>query len=156
MPPESRIWIYQASKPLTEKDKKIVTEKVSFFVDQWKTHGHPLKASWNLYHDLFLVFAVDEKFNPPSGCSIDESVRFLREIENELGIGFLEKSSVATLQANDTIEIFELKDLRKSVLEGKIRPETLIFNNLVPTLGELNQLWKIPASQSWLSRYFTN
>lgn len=154
MPATSRIWIYQASRPLLEKDKQTIEEKITGFLNQWETHGQPLKASWSLYYDRFLVMAVDDSFQSPSGCSIDESVHFLRELESELGIGFLEKSSVAVMQPGDSIEVFELKDVKKSVQQGKIQPDTIIFNNLVPTLGDLSTSWKAPASKSWLSRYF--
>jgi hypothetical protein len=77
-------------------------------------------------------------------------------MEQELGIAFLEKSSVAILEENNEIVIYELKDLKKNVKEGRIKPNSLIFNNLIPTLGDLETSWRIPASKSWLSRYFNN
>jgi len=154
MSPNSRVWIYQANGPFTEASKGLVTEKLNQFLTQWESHGNPLKASWKLFYDLFLVVAVDETHYPASGCSIDKSVNFLKELEAELGTEILGKTSVAILEKNG-ISTFGLKDLKKSVEEGKITPDSIIFNNLVPTLGELNSNWKQPAKDSWLSRYFS-
>jgi hypothetical protein len=154
LPPASRVWIYQANQRLNAEAKNYLETKISAFLENWETHGAPLKASWKLYHDYFLVIAVDDSFNQPSGCSIDKSVKFLREVENELGIGFLEKTKVAILE-EDKISTFELKDVKKFVQQGIITPQTIVFNNLVPTLAELEQIWQIPASKTWLSRYFS-
>jgi hypothetical protein len=99
--------------------------------------------------------AVDESFTPPSGCSIDKSVRFLQELESSLKINFLERSSVALENGNDEIFTVELKDIKKNVEEGKINSNSFVFNNLIDKLGDIEKNWKVPASQSWLSRYFT-
>lgn len=156
MPADARVWIYQASQKLNSQEKQKLQQKIQDFLDTWDTHGTPLKAAWTMLYDRFLVLVVDDKITSPSGCSIDKSVRFLKDMEEELGIAFLEKSSVAILEENDEIMIYELKDLKKNVKEGKIKPNSLIFNNLVPTLGELETSWRIPASKSWISRYFNN
>lgn len=153
MPPDARIWIYQASSPLNKATKEILGEKIVTFLNEWDSHGNSLKASWKIFFDYFLVLAVDEKYNTISGCSIDKSVRYLRSLENELGIGFLEKSSIAVYEKNN-ISTFELKNLKTLIKEGKIKQESLIFNNLVPTLADLETNWQQPAKKTWLSRYF--
>jgi hypothetical protein len=155
MPSTSRIWIYQASQNLSETQIHELEKKIAFFIEQWDTHGHPLKASWKLNYNRFLILAVDESFNPPSGCSIDKSVRFLQELESSLKINFLERSSVALENGNDEIFTVELKDIKKNVEEGKINSNSFVFNNLIDKLGDIEKNWKVPASQSWLSRYFT-
>jgi hypothetical protein len=37
------------------------------------------------------------------------------------------------------------------IRKGKLSNDTIIFNNLVSTIEELEKNWKIPASSSWLS-----
>ncbi len=154
MSPNSRVWIYQATGPFTEASKRLLTEKMNPFLSQWESHGNPLKASWKLFYDLFLVVAVDETYHAASGCSIDKSVNFIKQLEDELGADLLGKTAIAVLEKT-SIATFGLKDLKKSVEEGKITPDSIIFNNLVPTLGELDRCWKQPAKESWLSRYFS-
>jgi hypothetical protein len=153
MPSDARVWIYQANNALSESSKKMLSEKITSFLTEWESHGNNLKASWKLFFDRFLVLAVDEKYNAISGCSIDKSVRYLRSLESDLDTSFLEKSSIAVYDKNH-ISTFELKDLKKLIKEGKINQESIIFNNLVPTLADLDTNWQQPAKQTWLSRYF--
>jgi len=155
MPSTSRIWIYQASQNLSETQIKELEKRIAQFMEEWDTHGSPLKASWKLAYNRFLILAVDESFNQPSGCSIDKSVRFLQDLENFLQVKFLERSSVALANDNEEIFTVDIKDIKNKVDEGKINPNSFVFNNLVGTLGEIEKNWKVPASQSWLSRYFT-
>lgn len=153
MPSDARVWIYQANNELNDSSKDVLSKKIIAFLNDWESHGNSLKASWKIFFDRFLVIVVDEKYNAISGCSIDKSVHYLKNIENELGIGFLGKSSIAVNEKNN-VSIFDLKDLKKIIKEGKITPESIIFNNLVPTLADLDTNWQQPAKQTWLSRYF--
>ena len=155
MPSNSRVWIYQENAAFTEDSKKHLTNRLNAFLESWESHGTALKASWNLFYDRFLVIAVDENNYAASGCSIDKSVGVIKELENELQIELLGKTSIAVLKG-DSITTFSLKDLKQTIKEGKIQPQTIIFNNLVPTLGELNHNWKVPAEKTWISRYFNN
>lgn len=154
MPANSRIWIYQANQTFSDEIKSTLSTKLDNFIANWESHGAPLKASWSLFYDLFLIIAVDEDHYAASGCSIDKSVHLIKELEAELGTELLGKNSVAILQES-SIATIALKDLKKSVIEGKIKPDSVVFNNLIPTLGELDTNWKLPAEKTWVSRYFT-
>ena len=48
-----------------------------------------------------------------------------------------------------TIEMNELSDLAK---KGQINSSTLVFNNLVKTMGEMEKAWILPAGESWHAR----
>lgn len=153
MPSDSRIWIYQADRFINEDSQKLLAEKLTLFLAEWESHGIPLRASWKLFHGLFLVIAVDENHYPASGCSIDKSVQFITKLEADLKTGLLGKTSVAVLEKEHVIT-YNLVELKKNILEGKIQSDSIIFNNLVPTLGELDLQWKLPAEKTWISRYF--
>lgn len=153
MPSDSKVWIYQASQPFGKDSKKLLTEKLEAFLSQWESHGNPLKASWSLFYDQFVVVTVDETYHAASGCSIDTSVHLIKQLESELGTELLEKSKIAVLEG-DQVSTFSLKDLKRSIEEGVIHPDSIIFNNLVPTLDGLESKWKVPAEKTWISKYF--
>ncbi|MBX9850327.1 MAG: hypothetical protein K2X86_01055 [Cytophagaceae bacterium] len=140
---------------MNETAKNTLAAKIRDFIEHWDSHGTPVKASWTLNHDRFLIIAVDDQSNDPSGCSIDKSVKFLKEFEAETAISFLERSSLAVFEENQ-VKTYEIKDLKNTVQQGKITPKTLIFNNLAPTLADLSENWCIPAEKTWLSRFFNN
>ncbi len=89
LPGHSRLWIYQANRPLTADEKEYLTQGLKDLCDQWSAHGVPLRTSFALPFDRFVVLAVDEG---ASGCSIDSSVRFLKGLQEKLGIDFFDRT----------------------------------------------------------------
>jgi len=152
MSPESRIWIFQSDRKFSDRDKAIITEHLKLFTDGWAAHGQPLKASFDLRYDQFLIIAVDEGYNNASGCSIDSSVRVIKEIENHLRISFLSRDRVAFLKNSD-VDLIQLKDLKEEYQKGNWNESSSTFNNVIETKGQLETEWIIPAGTTWLKRY---
>ena len=48
----------------------------------------------------------------------------------------------------------DLADFRKMAKAKSVSPNTIVFNNLVQTVGEYQDYWEVPASESWHSRFF--
>jgi hypothetical protein len=158
MPAEARVWIYQASRPLSQAEVTYANQMGQQFASGWAAHAKPLQASVSIFHDRFLVIAVDESYNQASGCSIDASVALVKELEQKFSteseaFSFFDRSKVAFLH-QDEIFVESTARLREQVAEGKITPETLTFNNLVSNKGDLEASWLVPAGDTWLSRYF--
>lgn len=153
MPDNARVWIYQANKSIETKNLSIIDTYVEKFLKDWAAHGAPLKGAHQVFHNQFLIIAVDESYNKASGCSIDSSVAIVRQISEELSIDFFDRSKLYFL-IGDEIKESSISDIKNHVKEGKVKEETLTFNNLVPTIGDFKNQWVTPASNSWLSRYF--
>src|SRR4051812_11630309 len=124
MPLGSRVWIYQAKNPLSINSSLLLEEVLNSFISNWESHDNPLKASWKLYYDQFLIIAVDESFYPASGCSIDKSVQLIKDLEIQLENELLGKTTLAILESRK-IFTFELKDLKKVISEQKITSKTI-------------------------------
>lgn len=153
MPLDSRIWIYQADRIFTPAEKTIVEERIGSFINTWASHGKPLKASFQLFFDRFIIIAVDESYYSASGCSIDSSVEMIRILEKELDIQLLDRSNIA-YKRNGEIVLSNIGNLKEDVRTGKIAPETVVFNNTITTLAELEEKWQMPASDTWIATYF--
>ena len=153
LPPRARVWIYQASRPLTETELIPLLPRLAAFAEEWTSHGRQVAASAQFLHRQFLVIGLDEEVAGASGCSIDASVRFVRELEQLLGVGLLEKSQMAFL-ADGELRLLTRRELRAAIAAGQVRADTLYFNNTVSTKGELDEQWPAPAGQTWLSSYF--
>jgi len=153
MPSYARVWVYQSVKPLSGATGAAVAQHLETFARGWDSHGIPLRASFQLRHDHFLVLAVDETAKDASGCSIDKSVHFLQELQRHLGLDLFNRSQQAFL-VDGQVRFVEVKDLKSQIGAGVIQPDTPTFNNLVPTVEKLQTEWWLPAAQSWLARYF--
>ncbi|MGJ8744735.1 ABC transporter ATPase [Polaribacter sp.] len=152
LPNNSRVWIYQSDREFTNIEMESVAAKAEDFINQWTRHGDDLKGSFTIKYNQFLVLAVDESFNNVSGCSIDSSVRFVQQLENELQLDLMNKMNV-TFKDNDHINLVKLSDFQKFAKEKKITSETIVFNNMVATKQDFENNWEVPAKQSWHKRF---
>lgn len=153
LPPQARLWVYQASRPFTAAEQAEIKPLLERFATEWSSHGKGLQASAELLHDRFLVLANNENATAASGCSIDASVNFVRELEQRYGVSFFDRTRLAFLKGGE-VELVGMQELKGKVAAGEINRNTLYFDTLVSNYGELQQAWPRPAGNSWLSRYF--
>lgn len=152
LPNSSRVWIYQSDREFTTKEVQLISTKAVEFINSWTRHGDDLKGSFTIKYNQFLVLAVDESFNNVSGCSIDSSVRFVQQLENELQLDLMNKMNI-TFKDGETINLVKLPDFQKFAKEKKITSETIVFNNMINSKEDLENNWEVPAKQSWHKRF---
>lgn len=150
----ARIWIYQAGRTITEAERNTISESLSAFTESWAAHGVPLKTSFAILYDQFIVLAADEAFNEASGCSIDGSVRVMNELDQKFGLNLFDRTNVVFLKEGKP-EVMDMRDLSKALEEGRWNRDTLVFNNVIGSKGELKSAWVVPAGLTWLKRYLT-
>ena len=105
--PDSRIWIFQSTRQLSENDINVAGNILDAFTNGWAAHGAPLRASYDIRYKYFIILAADESFNETSGCSIDESVHAIKELEQRLGTKLFDRQQTAFL-LGDTIKLIAL------------------------------------------------
>jgi hypothetical protein len=150
----ARVWIYQSGRKFTETEKNTISQTLSSFTQQWAAHGSPLKTSFTILYDQFIVLAADENFNEASGCSIDSSFHVMKAMDEQFSLGLFDRTQVAFLKSG-TVMMMKLSELPRGLAENAWQQETLTFNNLITTKGELSTRWIVPAGETWLKRYLT-
>ncbi len=155
LPSHSRVWVYQSERVFTSKEMDYISENARDFIEQWTRHGTNLKGSFTIKYNQFLILAVDEQFNNVSGCSIDSSVRFVRELEKEFNIDLMNKMNIS-FRDNDTINIVKMNIFKEFARLNKITQETIVFNNMISTKQELVTQWEVAANTSWHKRFFVS
>jgi hypothetical protein len=153
IPDDSRVWIYQSNRDFSDSEIKIINNKTALFLDNWKAHGNELQASYLIKERRFLVIAVNEKFNPIGGCSIDYSLQLVNDISTTINLDLLDRLSVNYISENK-IKSISLRDLKNKIKNRSFSPETIIFNTTVKTKKELSSDFELKISSSWLSKFF--
>ncbi len=153
MPGRSRIWIYQADKPLTQQQQAAIIEQGNQFFAQWVAHGKDLHSAFKIFHSQFLVVALDESSQEATGCSIDASVHFVQTLEQQFGINFFDRTKIA-FAVGDEVILVPMATIKEQIAQGHINAESTTFNNLVTNKTQFEEAWQVPAKNSWLSRYF--
>ncbi|MES2652683.1 MAG: ABC transporter ATPase [Bacteroidota bacterium] len=146
--PQSKVWIYQSNRVFTATEAVAIQQKLDAFTAQWKAHGHQLKAKAEIPYNFFIVLTVDQDAASATGCSIDSSVRVIKEIENEYGVDLFDRFNMA-YKIGDEVFVNTKEDFETLITIKKITPETIVFNNLVQTLEEYQTKWEVPLAQSW-------
>ena len=154
MPDFSRVWIYQADQKLTAADEQLLRERMQQFCEGWNTHGNLMPTSFELIESQILILAVDESKLGASGCSIDSSVRILRELEIDLNINLTDQGKISVKKAGE-MKVISALGVKSKVISGEIDLETEVINPLIRTKADLQNLWQ-PVRNSWLNKYFPN
>lgn len=158
LPDSSRVWIYGIERELSEEEKDQLLSEVDAFLGGWKAHGHPLAAAREFRYERFLVVAVDDRIEPPSGCSIDALVRILRGLESTLGLSLVGGGDIWMRDGRDGGRIVRVSrsEFRERAARGEVGPETTVFDLSLTQLGEVREgRWELPAGESWHSRYLS-
>ncbi|MEZ4875189.1 MAG: ABC transporter ATPase [Flavobacteriaceae bacterium] len=152
LPEDSRIWIYQCNRKLTDVEVEFVTKQTKSFLEQWTAHGADLEAGFEIKYNRFIVIGLNQTNASASGCSIDASVHFIQSLEKALGVDLLDKMNV-TFYHGEYIAYKPLTDFKQMAKNRSVSGNTVVFNNLVNTKAEYLEHWEVPAKDSWHSRF---
>lgn len=156
MPANARIWTYTSNRKLEKSELEMIAAKLITFCNQWNTHGALMSTSFEIQFDQVIILAVDESQMGPSGCSIDSSVRLLREIEKDLDIDLLNQGKVSFIKSHGDLEVNPILGIKSKVTEGILLAETIVLNPVIQRKSDLDNNWKIRAKESWLNKFFEN
>lgn len=148
----SRVWIYQSNRSFTEDELQQIKQDLDVFLEQWTAHGAELKTGYEIRYKRFIIIGLDQSLTAASGCSIDESVKFIQELESRFDVDLLDKMNVSYKQG-EFVAYKNLKDFRKMAKDRAVSGNTVVFNNLVNNKAEYLSDWEVPASQSWHNRF---
>jgi hypothetical protein len=149
--PNSRVWIYQASRLFSLGEALSLEEELKSFTESWKSHGAPVKGAPFLFFGQFIVLLADETSVGVGGCSTDSSVRVIKEIEIAYKVNLFDRTQLAFV-INDKVQLLPLSQFNYALENNFIGVDTLYFNNIVATKKELEENWIIPVGKSWLAR----
>ena len=150
----SRIWIYQAQRELSEPELESLSVFLKNAVESWESHGKPVTGSFKFFHNRILVIAAANGFDEVSGCSIDTSTRWLKQILSETGIDFFDRS--VPYFSGEEINYLPVFQIKTFIDLKTISADTYILNHQIDTISRLKKDWKVKASDSPFSRYFVS
>ena len=149
MPDHSRVWVYQANRPFSASETQAIENYLAPALTQWAAHGAGLNASFEIRFQQVIVIAVDETINAASGCSIDASTRWFKEMGAALGIDFFDRSTA--IVEGDEVILLPLTALKNNPL---LTPSKDVIPLQTESLGAYRSGWLQRADTTWLKRYF--
>jgi len=152
-PDETRVWVYQSSRELSTSDANIIRAKAKNFVESWVSHNQALRANADVLHNRFLILMVDESQAGASGCSIDKSVAFVQSLGTEYQSDFFNRMLFSFKNAEGQVQTVDQNAFKELYSNGSINDETIVFDPLVKTKGELDAGLEKHLAKSWHKRF---
>lgn len=141
-------WVFSLQTPLSEAQASTFDAQVAKFLAQWKAHGTPVPARYELRHRQFLLV---QALDMPSGCSVDSLRKDLDAAAIVVDGSFADAATVF-VNTSDGVKGIHFQEIPTWLASGKIGPDTLVYDHTVANSGTFDGFEK-PLSQSWLSRY---
>lgn len=146
--PQSRIWIYQSNKEFSAAQVLTFEELKNVFLQNWESHGSSVNGKMEIVHNRFIVVAINEADEKSCGRSVDASIRFIKELEQELDLTLLNRMLVA-YKKNEKIFSCSIGEFEAMAKTGEVDKNTIVFNNTVHSLAEFESSWESTVEKSW-------
>ena len=152
LPLNSRVWVYSSNRKFIQKEIISIRKDLENFLSNWTSHNQNLESGFELRYDRFIIIAVNQEINNTSGCSIDNCVRFIKKLENKYEVDLLDKMNVIYKQDKHLYHK-KLNEFISMYKNNLVSLNTVVFNNLVNTVGEYKLKWEVPVKESWHNRF---
>lgn len=149
----SRVWIYQADRILTNEEVGKIETVLTPFAASWAYHGERLKSNYGVLYNLFVIYVVDETVAEVAGCGLDSSVHVIQKLSKELNVDFFNRLAISFFNG-DKIECIDKDCFSELIDTENWKDDNLVFNNQVNTLGKLKTNWIVPFEESWHKNFF--
>ena len=99
-----------------------------------------------------LSLGLNENINSASGCSIDKSVNFIKNLQSILKVNFLNRLDVAYKIGNEinSISLLEFQDM---IRENKLSKDSIVYNNMIDTKKLYLNNWETTIENSWHKKF---
>jgi len=147
-PDNAKAWVYQSNKHFDKDELDYLKVQLDDFVSDWESHGQLLKATTEVFYDLFVVFFVDEQGDNMCGRAQDASVNLMKRLEQELEVTFLDRM-VQSYKKGEKVEVVRMADYETLIENKEIDEDTIVYNNMITTKIDFENQWEVPMKDSW-------
>ena len=154
LPDHGRLWVFPASRDLTDPEARECLGAVDEFLSTWSAHGVPLRSGREMVGKRFLLVGVDVDAEVPSGCSIDALVNRLRALGEARGVTVIDHAAV-WFRDGDAVRMLPRAEFRSLVAEGAVGPDVPVFDTTLTRIGQAREgALERPASATWHGKAF--
>ncbi len=149
LPNNSKVFIFQADRILTDSDNEVIVTKMNSFLPTWATHGEELTAEFTIQDNLFLIVGNNEDKVATSGCSKDSLTHAIQFIGEKLNIDFFNRLNIAYKMKSGNFGLTNMLNFKMMMQKDEITQNTIVVNNLIETKNDLLNNWQVEVKNSW-------
>ena len=152
IPEDAKVWVYPSSRKFYTDEIPEISEKIKTFVTEWKADDESFKASYQFLYNRFIVITADDITTPLKNSDIDDSVSFILSLQETYEVALLDRMNICFKQG-EFVQYKDLKDFKKLLKNKALTGKSIIFDNLITTKQDFDNLWEIPIEESWYNRF---
>jgi hypothetical protein len=149
IPEQHKVWVFVASKALSEVQQNTIKIKGAEFLSTWNAHGAAVKGDIGVLVNQVVLVSADQSYTQNSGCSIDKLTHFIKYIEQALSIDLLNRMYVP-FKTKDDWKVEHVTKLKQLQLN---KSETHVMNVAVSDSDTFNTMFVQKAEESWVAGY---
>jgi hypothetical protein len=155
LPRNSRVWVFAATRPLTDADLERLRDVVARVFGVWTKKSPGVRPAFEFRERRFLVVGADERHDRVSGCGIDAMMQWVRQIEAESGLRLVDRMQVFWRSPGGEVLSAPREDFRRLLASGETTPATRVFDTAAATSDVfLDSRFELPLSESWHAQVF--
>ena len=152
LPPNAKVWIYQSDRNLSNIDIELIEREVKLFLNNWSSHNKEIESSFEIRYNRFIIIGLNENINSASGCSIDKSLNFIKDLQSLLKVNFLNRLDVAYKIGNE-INSISLSEFQTMIREKKLSKDSIVYNNMIDSKQSYINNWETKIENSWHKKF---
>ncbi len=150
---DARIWLFGASAPMNDEQKRAARATLAAYLADWNSHGDDIPAAVDLLGDRFVVVAADRRA-VSGGCSVDRMYRQVRALKDAVGADLLD-TTLVFWREGDAVRSATRAEFRKLAASGAVGADTVVVDTTAETLGAIRSgAWERRAADSWHGEAF--
>ena len=155
LPDAANVWIYTASRPLQDSEKREIMDSLAGFFSEWQSHGRRVAGQAEFVGDRFLLIGAHIPDGDISGCGIDASSRAANIALDLDDVQWVDNLHVAFRRGAGDIQVVSRPMFREYVQNGQVEEDTSVFDLSVTTVSDVRSgRFEKPFRDSWHASYF--
>ena len=151
---DSRCWVYQVDKKITSLEKKFIEKKIQYFCETWTSHNAPIKSSFIIDLDYYILLFADGQETNISGCAIDEQRKIIEKISEELKIKISTYNKIGVF-INNKLIFLSKKEIIDRINKYEMSSNSEIINITIKNKKEYQKKWIRTIKESWMKNILT-
>lgn len=149
----ARVWIYPADRSFTSDETEAIRSKIQQFASNWLSHQRPVQGTGEVLENRFIVLAANESFTDVSGCSIDSSVKFIRELEAEFGVNLFDRTQMFYQNNQSSVDSVDFRKIQEVYDSGLVNESTPVYSLQITKMEVLRNGFSSPFSATPYARF---
>ena len=155
LPPNSRVWVFAATRELTEDEAATLHDLADKVMGIWVKKQMEIRGCFEVRDRRFLLVGADESGIHLDGCSVDAMMSWLMRFEAETGLKLVDRTQVYWRDPSGAVRSAPRPEFRKLLAAGEVNERTPVFDTAMSRVETLREgRFELPMEECWHAQLF--